>query len=418
MNNNEANSPKIMIELSSTDTGDDTLKRFRYQHTSTAYLALSMYMSRLPYTELVCEHHEDILAKLKNQKFVGIQIKTQDSKFGFFDLKKDSLMKSLIRFIELDVKYPDEFDSFVFIGNCNFLDDGTGNSPLKLRQEAILYLEDNSHIIKPKTLDKSILKLCNKSNATREVVLSTLARVNYQSHPSMDDIESKIIDSTISCIPKCNDLTVEMCRNILNGLIFKIYQKSSLKLNTPIEDYKNLLKSDIVSPEIINEKRLTCNEIEQALNVFNQLPFYFGQNLNSMPFSERGNSSLMKEKMSAGAIDSSTINLMDVLRNDSELYFLQSFHKNEMEEKKYNHIRTLIWNEASEIESKVRKKGEVYGEVMLELLQDRLKELSKISPEQMGYCPYEILKGQIGVLTGECKIKFSKIPGSGWKNAK
>ncbi len=416
MGEKNTSSSQLMCEISPTDTGDDTQKRFRYQHTATAYYALRMYMDTLPYTELLCEHHEDILAIKDNGKFDGIQIKTQNSNQGLFSLQTPSLIKSLVRFINLDYNYPDEFEKFVFAANCDFLDDESGKSPLKLKSQSLLYGKNINHKIQPNTLEKHILTLCDKSNKTREQVLSTIKKVTYQLLPSLDDIDSKIIAKTIVQIPGCDSHTVEICNQILDNLVSVIYRKSSRLSRNPIEDYKKLLSDDTSNAEIINDKRLTRQEVEQVLNYLTNPSYYLGTKSDSPPELKANRNEIMRKKMSHGMIDEGTINLMETLRDKSESYFIQSFYKNQIESEKYSHIQTLIWSEASEIECSVREETTSYGVLMLELLLHKLRDISDNHPEEVGNCPYQILKGQVGSLAGDCRIKFSKVPEAGWSN--
>jgi hypothetical protein len=84
----------------------------------TAILAIQLYNDDLSYKELFCEHHEDILAQSLDGKFVGIQIKTQDIKYGKFKLSKT---KEIIeKFINLDKKFPNQFKEFILVTNCGF----------------------------------------------------------------------------------------------------------------------------------------------------------------------------------------------------------------------------------------------------------------------------------------------------------
>ncbi|MNP23234.1 hypothetical protein D3C76_1159360 [compost metagenome] len=53
---------------------------------------------------------------------------------------------------------------------------------------------------------------------------------------------------------------------------------------------------------------------------------------------------------------------------------------------------------------------------MLHSVEDRLREVSASRSEDVFNCPYEILKGLVGVLTNECKVAFSKEPPGGWLN--
>ena len=61
---------------------------FSYQSMYIAILAIQMYNQKLLWNELFCEHHEDVLAHLNDGKFLGIQIKTQDAKYGKYKLSK------------------------------------------------------------------------------------------------------------------------------------------------------------------------------------------------------------------------------------------------------------------------------------------------------------------------------------------
>lgn len=62
----------------SSDVGADTLQRYRHQATCAAIVSLATLEEDGDIAELFCEHHEDILVKHRDGKFVGNQLKTED----------------------------------------------------------------------------------------------------------------------------------------------------------------------------------------------------------------------------------------------------------------------------------------------------------------------------------------------------
>lgn len=408
---------QILNEISPTDRGDETQRRFRYQHTATAYFALLMYLGKLPYKELICEHHEDILGVMPDSSLIGIQIKTQDPKLGLFSLKTESVKKSLRRFIELDKKYPNSFSKFIFAANGSFLEDITSYSVKNMREQMVLSSENKEHKLKPKDLDRYINDLCDDTKSTKKQVIDTLQKVGFQSLPSINDIDSKIIGETILSTPQCTNFTYKRGVQILDNVISVIYQKSSRKLVTPIEDYRNLLLDDPIVSEnriIINSKRITNQVIADILSSAIVPDYYLANKEDSALQLKENRQYIMNKKMNYGMIDPSTIALMDSLRESSEQYFIQLHHKGELEHQKFSHIQTIVWNQAIEAENKVKNCNGAYGEVMLQELEGRLIDIVKTRPKDIGDCPYEILKGQVAALAGDCKVKFSKTPKEGW----
>ena len=51
--------------LDPSDPGDDTLRRYRYQATYAAILAVRMVQKESEIAEIFCEHHNDISLKLQ-----------------------------------------------------------------------------------------------------------------------------------------------------------------------------------------------------------------------------------------------------------------------------------------------------------------------------------------------------------------
>jgi hypothetical protein len=421
-NNSSQIENDFFTKLSQKDTGDETQRRFRYQHTVTAYYSLLMYLEEIPYQEILCEHHEDIVGVLENNHFHGIQVKTRDPSLGLLKLNDDAIKSSIIRFLELDMQFPGCFDRFIIVSNCNYLLDATGNS-IKVLKDQLALAGSSEYQFKPNTLDKYIDEIQRKVNCTRKNVLDTLIKTEFQTMSGFDEIESKIIVEIMPKIDICASFPIERLKFILNNLVYDIYSKSSRKSVYPISDYISLLKGNpaenLVQSEI-NIKRISKKIVKSILSSASTQT-YFLASPNEECFFDLNTQKIMISKMNCGMIDPDAIAVMDQLRDSSEQYFLTYFHKNldRINSKmKFTHIRNLILNQAVEAKIKVKKDNAPYGEDMLREIEKRLLTISEKRADDVDHCPYEILKGLVGSLAGECKVQFSPTPKGGWNSEK
>lgn len=409
------------LTLSKTDPGDEVQKRFRYQHTYTALIAIQMFAGNLPYKEIMCELHEDILGVCSDGKFEGIQVKTKQINDGEFELNDEAITKSLIRFIKLYNDFPGKFKKFIFVSNCPIRDDSTGKSLINLVKQSQNVLKDSKIPFTPSTLEKYIEILCEKTSLSREIVIEVLALVKTQVGPSMDDIESKILTDHLGSLKECSNTLLPQLRIILDSIINKVYFASSKRTLNPIKDYIALTDGNFELLEYveINTKRITKDTIRKVLreDVNKNL---FLKSRNGFPESDfsKQNSNLMKHKMHCGMIDGDSIEIMDDLMSSAEDYFFEKYYKTNNPPKtidELDQIRTIILNQANEAKSRCKNKEKIYGTIMLHSIEDRLEKITEKRSEHVYYCPYEILKGLVGILTNECKIAFSEEPEGGWK---
>lgn len=408
-----------LSELSEKDHGDETQKRFRYQHTVSAYFAFLMYSEKILFKEILCEQHEDILGVMNNGKFQGIQVKTRQLSDGPFKLGDEAVVNSLCRFIENNKKFPGSFGKFIFTSNCDYLRDKTGESIetlVKMLQE----LKPPDYKFSLSTLDKYISKLEKKTNSTRLEVIETLKITEFQTMPGLDDIESKIIIEILAKIDLCSDYTVERLQSILDKMIYTAYLASSKKSKEPIEDYISLLNGDRIKNAVdsqVNIKRITKEMVETIIKSFSNRAYYLAFENREISLNP-DRKKLMKVKMNCGMIDPDAIDVIDDLRDKTEEYFLKNYHKesvNSSVKKDFLHIRGVVKNQAIEAKVETKSAKNAYGSRMLTNIEKRLAKISEKRAKDVDNCPYEILKGMVGVLTGECEVQFSDTPEGGWK---
>src|SRR6185437_3199183 len=103
----------------SNDPGDEMQRRLRYQAAYGAILSLQSVDSS-DVVEVFCEHHEDLLVRRVNGKYVGVQVKTRHPHLGPFKTDDTAVVTALQRFVALDLQFPDKFEQFILVANCDF----------------------------------------------------------------------------------------------------------------------------------------------------------------------------------------------------------------------------------------------------------------------------------------------------------
>lgn len=93
----------VVESTMSTDVGDATANRFRYQWVCSAISCCALLDDKADIEEVFCEHHEDILLKRRDGKYIGVQVKTRDSTQPLWSASDEIVLKSFARFTVLPV---------------------------------------------------------------------------------------------------------------------------------------------------------------------------------------------------------------------------------------------------------------------------------------------------------------------------
>ena len=112
-----------------SDPGDQVLRKFEYQHAYGVILSTRMILEpSWDCKALWCEHHEDLLVEFNNGKYAAYQIKTKKAETGYWKISDASFVKSIKRFIQEDIKFPDKIVRFFFVSNAEFSDSSAKKS--------------------------------------------------------------------------------------------------------------------------------------------------------------------------------------------------------------------------------------------------------------------------------------------------
>ncbi|REE84550.1 uncharacterized protein DUF4297 [Paenibacillus taihuensis] len=253
--------------LSLTDRGDDTQRRYRYQNAYTVLLAIKMYNGELPYKEIYCELHEDILAVNEDGTYVGIQIKTRNQSDGSFDIGDEAVKESLIRFIKHYKKFPNQFSGFQLVSNCGFRENRSGKNLLNL-----LDLAKSGEIVETDKFDNFVQLLIDRTSVTRKEILNVLAITSTQTGPGMNDIEAKIIAYHLARLQICKDASVDELETTYSMLLDKIYGASSKRSENGLEDYAAFLDGKLIEQKAeLSAKKITKKAVGDLLGNYAKL---------------------------------------------------------------------------------------------------------------------------------------------------
>ncbi|MBY0358297.1 MAG: dsDNA nuclease domain-containing protein [Candidatus Obscuribacterales bacterium] len=244
-------------ELSMTDKGDDMQRRLRYQAKYIASKAISMLDATSEVDSLFCEHHEDILIKLKRGGFVGIQVKTRIPNRRPITAVDTDILSTMARFIELDRTYRNQFQRFVIASNHGFLSEQNGRS-----------------------LDFLVNEAAKSENPTKQLT-TYISKINGDAHSfSIEDLKRVLAKLELEqALPQFQDFEIIIAEQIRQKggyiatkakeaatiLINKIQSMSSLEVPRLIECIFKINPDEYETQEIIAAKKLTPDVVQASL---------------------------------------------------------------------------------------------------------------------------------------------------------
>lgn len=381
-------------------TGDDVSRRYRYQHLYTVLLAIKMYSKDIDVEKLFCELAEDVLAVTPDKKFIGIQIKTMEQPGKLFSFNDASVVSSIEQFVTFDHNFKNKFQKFILVVNVDF------------KKNADLQGLVNS--IKKGKLERKheefLEKIYSKTSIAKSKIMKTLQKTEVQKGPGLDDIESNVKEH-LHKLPDCSSLLKWQTDNILSQLEKQVSEKSSKTIRDSIKDYLAFVKEGKKKQRQIEleSKEITSYMVEQIIKSIN--PIYLKSNVPSSLAIKKPNSETMKKKMIAGGIHQMEINSIQMLSYSAQVSFFERYNETNGNSKEITqeleHLELILTNEASEAKTETQNEHTQYGNNMLRSIEARLRTILRDRPQDVFHIRYELLKGAMGILTGDCKIWFS-----------
>jgi hypothetical protein len=379
--------------IQSTDRGSSTRYRFAYQNILTAIICIRIYTGEIRYKEIYCEHHEDILARTEDDAFIGIQIKTKDSKLAPFKLKEKGISDSFARFVILDIQF--KFQSFLLVSNHKF------------DQEVHDFL-DNLKKDKINDKEKDYIKWLQTKKKMKGYelfdIIKALCKVKLSCGPALENAYSLIVDVHLACIERCKKLSLERNKKICDNLIQKIDYASNEIIHNPLQDYFIFQGSSTEDINLIgiSKKRITKEIISQILEE-KEIQLLKSKLFNTV---DPAMPNLIRKFQDGGIDRYEALNMVDLGFSADSYLFEKYYVEGDEIPSEVQHIRVILRNQATE--ARVQTKSDrLFGEAMLNNLYSRLEKIRVSDQLKQLDLPYEVLKGTIANLTEECFISFS-----------
>jgi hypothetical protein len=412
--NRQGDAPEGLPPPAKEDSGADSLQRFAYQEMYTAILAIELFRGEdADYTEIFCEHIEDILLKRNDGLMVGIQIKTRDS--GPFKLCDEAIEKAIARFAGHMKDFPSLFAGFVIVSDAGFHESTIGNNLQALLDAVKNGTWESQNEPKWK---KFFSDLNNEYGINNSDVTEVLKITRILKGPPRLQIYKVILDDHLGRVGLCSGLKFEQVRVLRYQIVYHIMQASAKLLPTPVLDYIAFSTKKDIKKEYfeINNKRITRDTIQSIFDKVGSNKVLLQSNILPKKL-EDTTMPKMTLKMSLGGVDALHIDAMKELAIGTDAYFAERYHLKEAGASNaaaaVQSIRAIVRNQAVEARSSVLTSENRFGPQMLHELEVRLQRMVLEQPERIDDVPYEALKGLIGILTDECLIYFTENPPEG-----
>jgi hypothetical protein len=398
-------------ELSKNDPGDDVQGRFRYQATCTAVLSLKLLDDESPVENLLCEHHEDILLKLKDGSFEGIQIKTRESGLEPFKANDDVIEKSILKFIEIEKRFPSLFSRFVLVTNHGFWKIQNDHKNLPYLIDLSAQSIQNPQLMSEPPLSTFMNSLIKKGGDSfdSKLAIVVIPKIFTQEMPKLEDIDQHLI-AGLANIPSLNNRQFLELSNLGESLTDFMLKAAAFPYEKARDDYISFSSNPKLAyiAAVIQSKLVTRQILESVIAKMLQnqptLP-----SRNSIPLSKfpKGYRKLQL-KMGAAGISMKSIELAKDHKFHLEHLLAEWHYKyGDDAQVKYEHIRSLVNTECTEAFDSAYKTDGLFGNAMLDELRKRLRQRWILERDSLFGCEYEHLSGMASMLTEDCTVWWS-----------
>ncbi len=417
MSENEPTTKEVHLpdqSLDSSDTGDDTGSRFRYQYCYAALLAVKIISEDSDIVEVICENYDDILLKRSSGKFVAVQVKTRSPDQSPFKATDDAIIKSLKRFIQLNVIFPEQFEFFEIVTNFQFWKGSDNKSNICWLLESLKSRGKIKGLRKDNPVRMWVQSLADETRQDLNLVVFTLLNTNLVARKDSLRVLSSDIQGAVSKLPSFDNLPLKVCVEAARGLEQMSTEASTLKREGSVLDLyePGINLEEKLSEHILEGKRLTASKVQGILDnsvqkATNIEPIKFAGLLAPEEIPE--DLGIMVKKLIAGDLEGPRIDQLKTLRQGFYyMYFLWvgrygATRANEL----YGDVMSQVKFECTEAQVEAAQDDTAYASDMYGILFEKLKTKRESGPERIYGCSEEHLMGAAAILTQECHAWWS-----------
>jgi hypothetical protein len=395
--------------LNNHDPGDDVQRRFRYQAAYAAILSVAMLQEDSKISEVFCELHEDVLLKLQDGNFQGVQVKTRMPHLGPFDIHDSEIEKSLTRFVAIDGKFKDKFAGFTITTNNAF-----SKEKNKCLRTLCQMAKDgkSAELLKARSYSKKWIEaLAKKCGVTAAEIIHVLSRLRLRDdYSTLDDISGKLFQALLAN-DNIKSQTSGTVSKICDELIAKHSAAAALNHDSPLEE--NFILGVNPTEEkvqaIIKGKQITKDLVAEIISkaITDPIKLFIkdSKGINALPKGDK----LLETKMDAGGLAIENIQLIKDQKYSFETLTASWLYKMDADEasRRYDQVKMIVQNECQEAHDEEKVTDKVYGTNMLVNVRKRLRTRYEKEKTSFFDFSYDHLLGVVGSLTEECTVWWS-----------
>lgn len=392
-----------------SDPGDVVLSKFGYQFGYGVILLTGMLTRRLPYIALWCEQLEDFLAERVDGRFEAFQVKTRsaDSQAGKWETNDEAFVKSIARFVDLDLRFPEQVAAFKFVSNMGYSDSSAKDremySPLRMLR-AVLNAADWQTL--PETAKKGFEALVKSVNQRPEVIFKVLKRTDLILGPSEDGLDAELCQNHIAAVDECRTMTAIILARVRESLIGLVRRASSLGTDDPSKSWVGLIRDTGIDPRLLS-KRLNVDSARVAISDAQGPSFRYLPELASLELGNtKGKLTVLEKKLARGGL-AAHFETMRRRSLSAEQILLDLVTRPQEGRQVLAQIESVVLTECDDAKLRASQTPEPYGAAMLIDVQDRLKRIAEKEPAQVHRQSSDMLIGVSGLLTSNCKVWWS-----------
>ncbi len=390
------------------DPGDDTQRRYRYQHAYGVILLTAIYTKLKPYLALWCEHHDDFLGQL-NGTYDSFQVKTREPELGHWELLTDGFVSAIKKFAVLETRFPGRINAYYFVTNTKLADSSAegkvARSPVKLRV-AVRAATAPSDLVEP--FCTMLKQLASDAGTTDVCLFAVIKRLDYIIGPSLADFEDVLCHTHISKIESCRSFPTHELSAIRDELIQRVYDASSNYVPDPAKHWSCLDGSDGNNPRL-RSKRLVSAAIDEAIRAKSHPYFRFSPiaTKTDKRVTENNLSTLEKKLFKGNLRQQMETMLRRTISTEQHLIEL-AITRPESVRGIRNQLEAVVQGVCDDAFLLAQSNGHVSGPEMLRRVLIRLEEISKERPSNVHNQSYDCLVGMAGLLTEACSVWWSE----------
>jgi hypothetical protein len=389
------------------DPGDETQRRFRYQHAYGVVLLIGSFRGLLPYKNIWCEHHDDFLAQ-HNGVFDSYQVKTRVPENGPWELTTDGFIAAIKKFGLLECRFPGKIGRFKFVSNTR-TSDSTAESKIHRAPNHLLTAVTGAKALEElkEPFLTALQELAQSCDITNECLFQVLNKTDLIVGPGLDDFEAVLSIDHLARVEHCSTLVPSHINAIRDELIQKIHDASSNRVDDPSKHWCCINGPPRSDPRLL-AKQLPVTLVAEVVQQRRPVPFRFSP-IATLTDERLTNNNLstFEKKLLRGGLQPQ----METMRRrtvSAEQHLLEMAVRKPQEiQNVRNQLEVYVQGVCDDASLQASASGEVSGPEMLRKVQQKLEKTADEQPDLVFNQPYDCLMGMAGLLTEACTVWWS-----------